>query len=72
MAGGTRIGVVQIAGLIARRIVDFAATGDQLRAGQRFGLIRFGSGWTFIFRRVTMPRPSSGSEPLPERRSWRI
>jgi phosphatidylserine decarboxylase len=43
MAGGTRIGVVQIAGLIARRIVAFAATGDQLRAGQRFGLIRFGS-----------------------------
>jgi phosphatidylserine decarboxylase len=42
-AGGTRIGVVQIAGLIARRIVAFAATGDQLRAGQRFGMIRFGS-----------------------------
>jgi len=43
MAGGTRIGVVQIAGLIARRIVAFATTGDELRAGQRFGLIRFGS-----------------------------
>jgi phosphatidylserine decarboxylase len=43
MTGGTRIGVVQIAGLIARRIVAFAATGNQLRAGQRFGLIRFGS-----------------------------
>jgi phosphatidylserine decarboxylase len=43
MPSGTRIGVVQIAGLIARRIVAFAGPGDQLRAGQRFGLIRFGS-----------------------------
>ncbi len=35
--------VVQIAGLIARRIVCRAEKGDQVRAGQRFGLIRFGS-----------------------------
>jgi phosphatidylserine decarboxylase len=40
---GLRIGVVQIAGLIARRIVKFVSEGDQLAAGQRFGLIRFGS-----------------------------
>jgi phosphatidylserine decarboxylase len=38
-----RIGVVQIAGLIARRIVCFASQGDSLDAGERFGLIRFGS-----------------------------
>jgi phosphatidylserine decarboxylase len=38
-----KIGVVQIAGLIARRIVCFAKEGDQLHAGERFGLIRFGS-----------------------------
>ncbi|MDH3661270.1 MAG: phosphatidylserine decarboxylase [Alphaproteobacteria bacterium] len=36
-------GLVQIAGLIARRIVGFVAEGDQLHAGERVGLIRFGS-----------------------------
>ena len=38
-----RIGVVQIAGLIARRIVCFAKEGDTLAPGERIGLIRFGS-----------------------------
>ncbi|GLK85992.1 phosphatidylserine decarboxylase [Ancylobacter defluvii] len=38
-----RIGVVQIAGLVARRIVGFKQEGDLLAPGQRFGLIRFGS-----------------------------
>lgn len=37
------IGVVQIAGLVARRIVCWAEKDGQLEAGQRFGLIRFGS-----------------------------
>ena len=36
-------GVVQIAGLIARRIVCFTEQGANLSAGDRFGLIRFGS-----------------------------
>jgi phosphatidylserine decarboxylase len=40
---GQKIGVVQIAGLIARRIVKFVSEGAQLGVGQRFGLIRFGS-----------------------------
>lgn len=40
---GTRIGVVQIAGLVARRIVCFVKPGDDLSLGHRFGLIRFGS-----------------------------
>ena len=40
---GTRYGVVQIAGLIARRIVPFVKQGDSLAVGERFGLIRFGS-----------------------------
>jgi phosphatidylserine decarboxylase len=40
---GTRIGLVQIAGLVARRIVSFVREGDTLVAGQRIGLIRFGS-----------------------------
>jgi phosphatidylserine decarboxylase len=42
-AGPLRIGVVQIAGLVARRIVGFVAAGDVLSVGDRFGLIRFGS-----------------------------
>jgi phosphatidylserine decarboxylase len=40
---GRRIGVIQIAGLVARRIVKFVNEDDRLVAGQRFGLIRFGS-----------------------------
>jgi phosphatidylserine decarboxylase len=40
---GTEVGVVQIAGLVARRIKCFSKVGDALLAGQRFGLIRFGS-----------------------------
>ncbi len=38
-----RFGVVQIAGLVARRIVCFTQEGGRLGAGDRFGLIRFGS-----------------------------
>jgi len=41
--GGRRLAVVQIAGLIARRIVCWAGGGDKLQKGERFGLIRFGS-----------------------------
>lgn len=37
------IGVVQIAGLVARRILCWAKDGEHLDAGERFGLIRFGS-----------------------------
>jgi phosphatidylserine decarboxylase len=40
---GQRIIFVQIAGLIARRIVCWVKEGDTVNAGQRFGLIRFGS-----------------------------
>ena len=42
-ASGNRIGVVQIAGLIARRIVSFVREGVSVGAGERFGMIRFGS-----------------------------
>ena len=38
-----RIGVTQIAGLVARRIVTFVKEGQTIGAGERFGLIRFGS-----------------------------
>jgi phosphatidylserine decarboxylase len=40
---GVNLGVVQIAGLIARRIVKFVGEGERLEVGQRIGLIRFGS-----------------------------
>ncbi|WP_010163685.1 phosphatidylserine decarboxylase [Sphingomonas sp. PAMC 26617] len=40
---GRRIGFTQIAGLLARRIVPFVKPGDMVAAGQRIGLIRFGS-----------------------------
>lgn len=43
MADGRHLAVVQIAGLVARRIVCFSNIGDQINAGERFGLIRFGS-----------------------------
>ncbi len=42
-ADGLVIGFTQIAGLVARRIVPFVKPGDMLAAGQRVGLIRFGS-----------------------------
>lgn len=38
-----RVAVVQVAGVVARRIVCRVAPGDKLAAGERFGMIRFGS-----------------------------
>jgi phosphatidylserine decarboxylase len=55
-AGGARIGVIQIAGLVARRIVPFVREGDPVAAGQRIGMIRFGS-------RVDVYLPA-GARPL--------
>jgi phosphatidylserine decarboxylase len=40
---GERVVVVQIAGLIARRIVSWIQPGDRVERGERFGMIRFGS-----------------------------
>jgi phosphatidylserine decarboxylase len=42
-AAGTHVAVVQIAGLVARRIVCFVREGQPVGAGERFGMIRFGS-----------------------------
>jgi phosphatidylserine decarboxylase len=42
-AAGARVAVVQIAGLVARRIVCFVREGQPVGAGERFGMIRFGS-----------------------------
>ena len=41
--GAGSVGVVQIAGLVARRIVCFVREGQNVSAGERFGMIRFGS-----------------------------
>ncbi len=43
LADGREIAVVQIAGLIARRILCSVREGDRVRTGARFGIIRFGS-----------------------------
>jgi phosphatidylserine decarboxylase len=40
---GVQIGFTQIAGLVARRILSFVKEGDRVEAGERIGLIRFGS-----------------------------
>jgi phosphatidylserine decarboxylase len=42
-ADGLKIGFTQIAGLVARRILSFVRQGDYVEAGERIGLIRFGS-----------------------------
>jgi phosphatidylserine decarboxylase len=42
-ADGTRIGVRQLAGLLARRVVSYLATGETRRRGDRLGVIKFGS-----------------------------
>jgi phosphatidylserine decarboxylase len=43
LADGTEISCVQVAGLIARRILCYVKAGDTLKRGQRYGFIRFGS-----------------------------
>jgi len=40
---GKKIGVVQIAGLVARRIVSDLKEGESVKSGERYGIIRFGS-----------------------------
>ncbi|HYM47933.1 MAG TPA: phosphatidylserine decarboxylase [Burkholderiaceae bacterium] len=43
LPGGERISVVQVAGLIARRILCYVKAGEAMSRGQRYGFIRFGS-----------------------------
>jgi phosphatidylserine decarboxylase len=43
VTGGSRLAVVQIAGLVARRIVCTLKEGERVKAGERLGMIRFGS-----------------------------
>jgi phosphatidylserine decarboxylase len=60
MADGTRVGVVQIAGLVARRILCEVDQGAMLERGDRFGLIRFGSRLDTYLPDGTSPRVSVG------------
>ena len=60
LADGRSVAVVQIAGLIARRIICQVREGDHLRAGSRFGLIRFGSRTDLYLPEGVMPLVAEG------------
>ena len=58
------IGVVQIAGLVARRIVCWSAKNEPLAAGERFGLIRFGSRLDVFLPVSAAPRVAVGQTAI--------
>lgn len=60
----SRLVVVQIAGLIARRIVCDVKSGDQVRAGQRYGIIRFGSRVDIYLPPGMQPRVAVGQRAI--------
>jgi phosphatidylserine decarboxylase len=60
----TRIAVTQIAGLVARRIVCFVREGQPLGAGERFGMIRFGSRLDVYLPDGTLPLVAVGQTAL--------
>jgi phosphatidylserine decarboxylase len=61
---GLRIGFTQIAGLVARRILSFVREGDMVDAGQRVGLIRFGSRVDVYLPAGTSPRVLLGQRSI--------
>jgi phosphatidylserine decarboxylase len=63
-ADGTRIAITQIAGLVARRILAFVREGDLVEAGQRIGLIRFGSRVDVYLPEGTAPRVLLGQRSI--------
>ena len=63
-ANGLRIGFTQIAGLVARRILSFVKEGDQVEAGERVGLIRFGSRVDVYLPSGTSPRVLLGQRSI--------
>jgi phosphatidylserine decarboxylase len=63
-SSGVRIGFTQIAGLVARRILTFVKEGDQLDAGERVGLIRFGSRVDVYLPAGTGPRVLLGQRSI--------
>src|SRR5580658_578273 len=62
--GDRRIPVVQIAGLVARRIVPFAREGETIVAGQRIGMIRFGSRVDVYLPAATAPLVGEGQTAI--------
>ena len=60
LADGREIAVVQIAGLIARRILCDVREGDAVRTGARFGIIRFGSRTDLYLPEGVLPLVSEG------------
>jgi len=58
MEDGTDVTCVQIAGLVARRILCYASSGDRLQRGQRYGFIRFGSRVDLYLPAGSIPRVS--------------
>jgi phosphatidylserine decarboxylase len=63
-ADGVRIGFTQIAGLVARRILAFVRQGDMVEAGERVGLIRFGSRVDVYLPAGTAPRVLLGQRSI--------
>ncbi len=61
---GEKIAVVQIAGLIARRIKGFVEKGQRIGVGERFGLIRFGSRVDVYLPRGTVPLVAVGQTAI--------
>ncbi|MCW2366181.1 phosphatidylserine decarboxylase [Sphingobium sp. B7D2B] len=61
---GMRVGFTQIAGLVARRIVPFVKRGDIVAAGQRVGLIRFGSRVDVYLPAGTAPQVALGTHTV--------
>ncbi len=61
---GARIACVQVAGLIARRIVSYPQRGDFLQKGQRYGLIRFGSRVDVYLPKSVKPAVSLGDKTV--------
>jgi phosphatidylserine decarboxylase len=59
---GTTISCVQVAGLIARRILCYVKAGDPLARGQRYGFIRFGSRVDLYLPPGTRPRVAIGDK----------
>jgi phosphatidylserine decarboxylase len=61
---GLKIGLTQIAGLVARRILAFVREGDSVEAGQRIGLIRFGSRVDVYLPAGTSPKVLLGQRAI--------
>ena len=61
-ASGVNVTCVQIAGLIARRILCYVKKGDRLERGQRYGFIRFGSRVDLYLPPDAIPRASVGDK----------